>query len=108
MISVSKILAFAFHYLVISAVKCSSCLWLKLVPPMSLLASVSTPGSSTLSRVPVVRAFSAGKLFCCREGAQRSRVQICLLDDDEGQKGPSPRSFPVSVALMLSPVQTGL
>ena len=46
---VSKILRFAFHHLVISGVRCSSCLWLELVPPVILLASVSTPGSPTLS-----------------------------------------------------------
>ena len=44
-----KILTFAFHHLVISDVSCYSCLWLELVPPVILLASVSTPGSPTLS-----------------------------------------------------------
>jgi hypothetical protein len=46
---VSKILTFAFGHLVISGVRCSSCLWLKLVSPVILLASVSTPGSPILS-----------------------------------------------------------
>jgi hypothetical protein len=49
MVSVSKILTFAFHHLVISGVRCPSCLWLELVPPVILLASVSTPGSPTPS-----------------------------------------------------------
>ena len=40
---------FAFFPLVISGVGCSSCLWLELVPPVILLASVSTPGSPSLS-----------------------------------------------------------
>ena len=49
LVSVSKILTFAFRHLVISGVRCSSCLWLELVPPVILLASDSTPGSPTLS-----------------------------------------------------------
>jgi len=34
----------------------------------------------------VVRALSAGKLSSCREGAQISGVQTCLLAEDEGPK----------------------
>ena len=34
----------------------------------------------------MVRALSAGKLSSCREGAQISVVQICLLAEDEGLK----------------------
>jgi hypothetical protein len=34
----------------------------------------------------VVRVLSAGKLSSCREGAQRSGVQPCLLAEDEGPK----------------------
>ena len=45
---------------------------------MILLASVSTPGSPTLSWVPVVRAPSAGKLFSCSKGTQRSGAQLFL------------------------------
>jgi hypothetical protein len=45
----------------------SICLWLELVPPVILLASVNTPGSLTLSYVPVVRSLSASKLSSCRE-----------------------------------------
>jgi hypothetical protein len=44
LVSVSKFLIFAFHHLVIFGVRCSRYLWLELVPPMILLASVSTPG----------------------------------------------------------------
>jgi hypothetical protein len=40
---------FAFCHLVISGVSYYSCLWLELVPPVILLASVSTPGIQTLS-----------------------------------------------------------
>ena len=36
LVSVSKILTFAFFYLVNSGVRCSYCLWLELVPPVSL------------------------------------------------------------------------
>jgi hypothetical protein len=85
LVSVSKILMFAFRHLVISGVRFSSCLWLELVPPVILLASVSTPGSPTVSWVPVV---SAGKLSPCREGAQRSGAHIHFLAEEEGQKGP--------------------
>jgi hypothetical protein len=34
----------------------------------------------------VVRVLSAGKLSSCREDAQRSGTQICLLSEDEGWK----------------------
>jgi hypothetical protein len=34
----------------------------------------------------MVRALSAGKLSPCREGAQISGVQTCLLEEDEGLK----------------------
>jgi hypothetical protein len=50
----------------------------------------------------VVRALSAGKLSSCQEGAQRSGAQICLLSEDEGLKGPCPRSSVASVAHVLS------
>jgi hypothetical protein len=40
---------FAFYHLVISGVRCSSCLWLELVHPVSLLAFVSTPDRDQLS-----------------------------------------------------------
>jgi hypothetical protein len=75
-----------FCHLVISGVSFYSCLWLEPVPHVILLASVSTPGSPTLSRVSVFRGLSAGKLSSCREGAQRSGTQICLLDEDEDPK----------------------
>jgi hypothetical protein len=86
LISVTKILTFAFCHLVIDGVSCYSCLWLELVPPVVLLASVSTLGIPTLSRVSVFRVLSAGKLSSCREDAQRSGAQICLLDEDEDLK----------------------
>jgi hypothetical protein len=49
LVSVSKILMFAFHHLVNSGVGCYSCLWLELVPLMILLASISRPGILDLS-----------------------------------------------------------
>jgi hypothetical protein len=69
-----------------SGVSCYICLWLECVPPVILLASVSSPGNPALSWVSVVRVLSAGKLSSCREGAQRSGVQTCLLAEDEGLK----------------------
>jgi hypothetical protein len=64
---------FAFHHLVISDAS-YSCLWLELVPQVTLLASISRPERLALSLVSVVRVFSAGKLSSCREGAQISGV----------------------------------
>ena len=86
LVSFSKILTFAFHHLVISGVSCHSCLWLELVPPVILLASVSRPGSVALSWVSVIRVLSAGKLSSCREGAQISGIRTCLLAEGEGSK----------------------
>ena len=43
MVSVSKILMFAFHHLIISGVSCYSYLWLEFIPPVILLASVIRP-----------------------------------------------------------------
>ena len=79
MISVSRILMFAFCHLVISGASCYSCLWLEFVPQVIMLASISIPGRLALSFVSVVRVFSAGKLSSCREGAQISGVRTCLL-----------------------------
>jgi hypothetical protein len=86
LVSVSKILTFAFRHLVISGVSCYSCLWLELVSPVIRLASVSRPGSPALSWVSVVRVLSAGKLSSCREGALIPAVQTCLLAEEEGPK----------------------
>jgi hypothetical protein len=101
LVSFSKNFTFAFHHLAISGVRCFNCLWLEHVPSVILLTSVSTPGSPTLSCVPVVRAFSVGKLFSCREGSQRSEAQIYLLAEDEGPKGHCPSSV-ASGAHLLS------
>jgi hypothetical protein len=57
---------FAFCHLVISDVSCYSCLWLELVSPVVLLASVSSPGRPAPSWVSVVIALSAGNLSSCR------------------------------------------
>ena len=81
MISVSRILTFAFRHLVTSEASCDSCLWLELVPQVTLLASISTPGRLGLSLVSVVRVFSAGKLSSCREGDKVSGVRTCLLTE---------------------------
>jgi hypothetical protein len=79
LISVSRILTFAFRHLVISEASCYSCLWLELVPQVTLLASISRPRRLALSLVSVVRLFLAGKLSSCREGVQTSGVRTCLL-----------------------------
>jgi hypothetical protein len=49
LVSVSKILMFAFCHLVISGVSCYSCLWLELVPLVILLACTSRFGRLSLS-----------------------------------------------------------
>jgi hypothetical protein len=74
LVSVRKSLKLAFHHLAISGVSYYSCLWLDLVPPVILLASVSRPGSLALSWVSVIRVLSAGKLSSYREGAQIAGV----------------------------------
>jgi hypothetical protein len=79
LISVSRILTFAFCHLVISEASCYSCLWLEFFPQVTLLASISRPGRLALYLVSVVRVFSAGKLSSCREVAQISDVQTCFL-----------------------------
>jgi hypothetical protein len=79
LISVSRILTFAFRHLVISEASCYSCLWLELVPQVTLLASISRPGRLALSLVSVGRIFSVGKLSSCREGTQVFGVRTCLL-----------------------------
>ena len=81
MISVSRILTFAFRHLVTSEASCFSCLWLEFVPQVTLLASISRPGRLALSLVSVVRVFSAGKLSSCSEVAQVCGVRTCLLTD---------------------------
>ena len=45
LVSVSKILKFAFPHLVISGTSCYSYLWLELLPPVILLVSVTPPAS---------------------------------------------------------------
>ena len=50
----------------------------------------------------MVRALSAGKPSSGREGTQRSGAQFCLLAEDEGQKGPCPRSSVASATHVLS------
>ena len=80
------ILMFAFCHLVLSGVTSYSCLWLELILPVILLASVSRPGSLALFCVSVVRALSAGKLSSCLEGAQILGFQTYLLAEDEGPK----------------------
>jgi hypothetical protein len=96
LISVSRILTFAFCHLVFSGASCYSCLWLELVPQVIMLASISRPGRLDLSLVSVVRVLSACKLSSCRDGVQISGVCTCLLaevvfhsPEDLGSRGGS-------------------
>jgi hypothetical protein len=95
LVSVSKILMFAFHHLVISGVRCSSCLCLELVPPVILLAPVSIPGSPRDQSTLQASSPLAGKVH-------RAGAQLCLLAEDEGPKGPCPRSSVATAAHVLS------
>jgi hypothetical protein len=79
LISVSRILTFAFHHLVVSEASCYSCLCYELVIQVTLLASIRRPGRVALSLVSLGRVFSAGKLSSCREGTQISGVRTGLL-----------------------------
>ena len=54
LVSVSKILTFAFRHLVFSGASFYSCLWLELVPQVIMLVSISRPGRLVLSLVSVV------------------------------------------------------
>jgi hypothetical protein len=49
LVSVSKILTFAFHHLVISGVSCCNYRWLDPVPQVFMLASISRPGRLDIS-----------------------------------------------------------
>jgi hypothetical protein len=97
LVSVSKILEFAFCHLVISRVSCCSRLWFDLVPQLFMLASISRPGRLDLSLVSVFRVLSAGNLSSCRECAQVSGVQTCLLAEVEihSQRSQDPVEGPV-------------
>ena len=50
----------------------------------------------------MVRALFSGKLSSGKEGAQKSGSQLCLLAEDEGLKGPCPRSSVASATYVLS------
>jgi hypothetical protein len=103
LVSVSKILMFAFHHLITSDITCYNCLWLELVPPLILFGSVSTSGSPTLFWVSVGRVLSAGKLSSCRDGEQRfwSSIPPPWLKM-KARKAPCPSIYVVSAAPMLS------
>ena len=108
LISVSKILTFAFHHLVISGVSCYSCLWLELFPLMILLASVSSPGSPTLSRS------LSGQSILCRQALllQERCTEVWHSDLPPGWRwkpktGPVPEDV-LPLLSACSPAQTGL
>ena len=74
---------------------------MELDPLLILLASVSTPGSPTLTGVTVVRALSAGKLSSYRAGVQKSGALIHLLS-------PRIRALPVGRLSSARKVPRGL
>jgi hypothetical protein len=49
-----------------------------------------------------IRALPVGRLSSGKEGAQGSWSELCLLAEDEGPMGPCPRSSVASVTLVLS------
>ena len=75
----------------LSAGKLSSC-WSGLQKSGALIYLLS----------PGVRALPVGQLSSGKEGAQRSGFQLCLLAEDEGLKGPCPRSSVASVAHVVT------
>ena len=102
MVSVSKILTFAFCHRVISVVRCYCCLWLELVPPVILLGVQLSPESQCSEQSLQASCSLAGKML------QISGVQICLLVEDEGMSGLCPRRPVSSVASVLSCVDWSL
>ena len=68
----------------------------------SCRAGVQQSGALIHLLSPGVRALPVGRLSSGKEGAQGSGSQLCLLAEDEGQKGPCPRSSVASVAQVLS------
>ena len=54
------------------------------------------------------KALPEGQLSSGREGAQRSEDQLCLLDEDEIQKGHSLISSVASAACVLSCIDRSL
>ena len=68
----------------------------------SCRAGVQKSGTLTHLLSPGVRALPVGQLSSGKEGAQGFGFQLCLLAEDEGPKGPCPRSSVVSVVHVLS------
>ena len=87
LVSISKILTFTFHHLVISGVSCCSCLCLEIVPLVILLSSINRPGRLALSPLSFI-----GQSSLCRKALLfqgRCTVIWCLdpfLSEDEGPK----------------------
>ena len=70
--------------------------------PSSCRAGVQKSGALTHLLSPRVRALPVGRLSSGKDGAKGSGSQLRLLAEDEGPKGPCPRSSVASVAHMLS------
>jgi hypothetical protein len=82
LISVSRILTFAFCHLVFSWASCYSCFWLELVPQVIMLASISRPGrlsfsgQSTLCRQALLLQGSCPDIWCFNLPPGRSCVPL--------------------------------
>ena len=109
MVSVSKVLTFTFHHLVISGVSCYSCLCLEIVPLVILLPSISRPGRLVLSS-----EFQWSELFCRHAHLLQGRCTVIwyldlLLAEDEGPKQNLSQKlccFGLSQKLLISVVHT--
>ena len=82
LVSVSKILTFAFCHLVFSWASCYSCFWLELVPQVIMLASISRPGrlsfsgQSTLCRQALLLQGSCPDIWCLKLSPGRSCIAL--------------------------------
>jgi hypothetical protein len=102
LVSVSKILTFAFRHLVISGIRCSSCLWVELIPPVIFFYPLS---ALLVIQLSPESQWSEHSLQACSPllgKGHRSRAQLILLAEDEDWKGPCLRSSVASVACALS------
>ena len=98
LVSVSKILTFAFRHLVISGVSCYSCLWLELVPQVILLASISKPGRLALSE------FQWSEHSLQASSPLTGKVHRYLVFGPPFWQKMTPETGPVPEAVLLQPV----
>ena len=65
-------------------------------------AGIQKSGALIYLLSPGVGALPVGRLFSGKESVQGSGSKLCLLDKDEGSRGPCPRSSVASVVHMIS------